>query len=191
MPAASALLRRPKHGRHSSYALPDAMPTASAREVHAVPELPPASWQPDPENPNQLRWWDGLRWAAATTSLAQHPAVPAPAWPVVQSAQTTRKPARKGWRMVAFILGALIVGGILARVSSVAITLALLAILAVAIFAFAGRPLRFFGMRTRRSGFAGLGIAALILTGGGIATAGTSAVDAPMASTPQLFADTS
>lgn len=52
--------------------------------------LPPADWHPDPEDPGQLRYWDGTRW---TEHVAPNPNAPAP---VSASTPTTLTPPA-GW----------------------------------------------------------------------------------------------
>lgn len=132
--------------------------------------LPPASWHPDPQNPHQLRWWDGHRWtdatspspAAAVTSQMSHPA------PAAASVASKR---RSGWRTAGIIIGALVVGGVLARVSPIAILLVATAMVGIALYVMAARPLPALGLRSRMSGVVALGMAALLVTGGGIASA--------------------
>lgn len=146
--------------------------------------LPPASWHPDPENPHQLRWWDGHRWtdatspspaAAATTQMAP----PAPPASVVTKRKT-------GWRTAGIIVGALVVGGVLARLSPIAILLVATVMVGVALYVMAARPLPALGLRSRMSGVVALGMAALLVTGGGIASANSGGT--PTASEPQNFA---
>ncbi|WP_382306656.1 G5 domain-containing protein [Herbiconiux sp. UC225_62] len=36
--------------------------------------LPPAGWYPDPNDPNEKRWWDGTRWAETASGIGQTPA---------------------------------------------------------------------------------------------------------------------
>ncbi len=147
--------------------------------------LPPASWHPDPQNPHQLRWWDGYRWtdatspspAAAVTSQMSHPA-PAPA--------SVASKRRSGWRTAGIIIGALVVGGVLARVSPIAILLVATAMVGIALYVMAARPLPALGLRSRMSGVVALGMAALLVTGGGIASANGGGT--PTASEPQNFA---
>ncbi|MFF2773071.1 DUF2510 domain-containing protein, partial [Streptomyces bacillaris] len=41
------------------------------------PSLPPAGWYPNPENPSELRWWDGAAWSARTAEPGTVVAAPA------------------------------------------------------------------------------------------------------------------
>lgn len=145
---------------------------------------PSPAWFPDPENPNQLRWWDGARWTPATAPL---PAA-SPSIPPVPSTAPGKK--RTGWRTAGIIVGALVVGGILARLSPVAIVLVSLAVAVIAFVVMIARPLPALGLRTRRSGFAALGVAALLVMGGGVASANTTPNDSPTASRPNTLVDT-
>lgn len=36
---------------------------AEKRKAQAAPELPPAGWFRDPDDPNGERWWDGVEWS--------------------------------------------------------------------------------------------------------------------------------
>lgn len=46
----------------------------SAKQIKETTSTPPpASWQVNPENPNQLRWWDGTHWADRYKELVQTP----------------------------------------------------------------------------------------------------------------------
>ena len=147
---------------------------------------PPAAWHPDPENPNQLRWWDGHRWTAATapspaavaTSQRHQPVAPA-------EPDAARR--RSGWRIAGVVAASLVVGGVLARFAPVVLIFAIVAAVIVALFVLLVRPAPALGLRSRPSGFVALGVAALLLTGGGIASASTGA-STPTASEPQTFA---
>jgi len=48
----------------------------------------PAGWYPDPEGPQNLRYWDGRNWTSRTAPAAGHPTTPAsqPAWAPANSA---------------------------------------------------------------------------------------------------------
>lgn len=102
---------------------------------------------------------------------------------MAKAARTTRK---SGWRTGGVIIGALVVGGLLARWSPVAIVLAAIAAFGIALFVLFARPMPALGLRSRASGFAAVGVAALLVTGGGIASANSGS--APTASEPQSFA---
>lgn len=151
---------------------------------------PPAAWHPDPEDPHQLRWWDGHRWtdavapspAKAATTQTAVTAPPASA-PASASASAKRK---VGWRNAGIIVAALVVGGVLARLSPIAILLVAMAVVGVALYVMIARPLPALGLRTRMSGVVALGMAALLVTGGGIASANSGST--PTASEPQSFA---
>lgn len=147
--------------------------------------LPPASWHPDPENPNQLRWWDGHRWTDATSPspAAAVTTQMAPPAPPAASVATKR---RSGWRTAGIIVGALVVGGVLARLSPIAILLVATVMVGVALYVMVARPLPALGLRSRMSGVVALGLAALLVTGGGIASANSGGT--PTASEPQNFA---
>lgn len=139
--------------------------------------LPPASWQPDPQTPNQLRWWDGAQWTAAVAPLPATPSSPA----------TAPKKRGNGWRIAWIVIGSLVVGGLLARWSPVAVLLAAVVITGIALFVMTSRPLPALGLRSRTSGGAALGVAALLVLGAGVASANTSTPVTPTASVPQAL----
>lgn len=156
--------------------------------------LPPASWQPDPHDPMQLRWWDGAQW---TSAVAPVPAPPGDA-PLAGALepQTAAAPKKRGraWRITGIVVGALVVGGILARISPIAILLTALIVAGIALFVMISRPLPALGLRSRTSGGAALGVAALLVLGGGMASANstpvspTASVAQPLASAPSASA---
>lgn len=88
---------------------------------------------------------------------------------------------RNVWLLVGTILGTMVLGGMLARWSPVAIVLAFLVLTGAALFVVMARPLPLVGLHSRRSGFVALGLAVLLLTGGGVAGAATRTADAPTA----------
>lgn len=137
-----------------------------------MPQLPPAAWHLDPENANQLRWWDGSQWTSATSPLNQA----AVSQPI--AAPSKRK---KAWLVVAFIVGALLIGGVLAKWSPVIAVLVVLAVAGLAIVAIAGRPMPRLGLGSRRAGFAALGTAAMLVLGAGISSASVNEPTAPAA----------
>lgn len=147
--------------------------------------LPPASWHPDPENPHQLRWWDGHRWTDATSPSPAAAVTTQMAPPAPPSAPVATK-RKTGWRTTGIIVGALVVGGVLARLSPIAILLVATAMVGVALYVMVARPLPALGLRSRMSGVVALGMAALLVTGGGIASANSGGT--PTASEPQNFA---
>ena len=146
---------------------------------------PPAAWHPDPENPHQLRWWDGHRWTHATSPSPAAAATTQMAPPAPSAAATPAK-RRTGWRNAGIIVGALVVGGVLARLSPIAILLVATAVVGIALYVMIARPLPALGLRSRMSGVVALGMAALLVTGGGIASANSGG--APTASEPRPFA---
>lgn len=100
--------------------------------------------------------------------------------------QGAKKKSRRGWLVLAVIIGVLILGGILARVALPLLVIAVLLIAGLGLFTlFKGAAPRL-GMRSRKSGFAALGAAALLFLGGGVAGAATSAPSQP----PAAFVDT-
>lgn len=130
---------------------------------------PPAAWLQDPEDPRQLRWWDGVRWTGATAP-SPSAAVTTQFAPASVPAATPQK-RRTGWRTAGIIVGALVVGGVLARLSPIAILLVATAVVGLALYVMISRPLPALGLRSRMSGVTALGLAALLVTGGGIASA--------------------
>lgn len=65
--------------------------------------------------------------------------------------------------------------------------LAAVAVIGIAVFVLFSRPVPALGLRSRASGLVALGVAALLVTGGGIASANTGSNDRPTASEPQSF----
>ncbi|BDZ44795.1 DUF2510 domain-containing protein [Naasia aerilata] len=74
----------------------------------STPDSPPAGWYADPENPRQLRWWDGRVWtehlsaiqapgAAATTSAASTTSATT-GTPDAGAAQQLSAPAGTDWK---------------------------------------------------------------------------------------------
>ena len=100
--------------------------------------------------------------------------------------QGAKKKSRRGWLVLAVIIGVLILGGILARVALPLLVIAVLLSAGLGLFTlFKGAAPRL-GMRSRKSGFTALGAAALLFLGGGVAGAATSAPSQP----PAAFVDT-
>ncbi len=110
-----------------------------------------------------------------------------PIQPVSPAAPPAPTKRRTGWRTAAIIVGTLVVGGVLARLSPVAIVLAAFAVAVVALFVLLARPVPALGLRSRASGVVALGVAALLVTGGGIASANSGHTDSPTASKPQTL----
>ncbi|WP_417512353.1 G5 domain-containing protein [Microbacterium sp.] len=137
-----------------------------------MPELPLASWHLDPENPNQFRWWDGTQWTNITAPLNQATA----SEPITSHAKR-----KKAWLVVAFIVGALLIGAVLAKWSPVIAILAVLAVVGLAIVAIAGRPMPRLGLGSRRAGFTALGTAAMLVLGAGISSASVNEPTSPAA----------
>lgn len=87
----------------------------------------------------------------------------------------------RGWVVTGAILGTLILGGMLARWSSVVFALALITTGVVALYVIIARPLPQVGLRSKRSGFAAFGLAALLATGGGATVAASTSEEPPTA----------
>lgn len=92
-----------------------------------------------------------------------------------------------GWLIAAVLIAPVILGTLLARWSPVAIVLALVAVIGIGLFVLIARPLPAVGLRTRASGFVALGLAALLATGGGVASASSTRSDDVTASTPHTL----
>jgi hypothetical protein len=60
---------------------------------------PPASWYPDPTNPNQQRYWDGAQWTEHTQPAAQAHGGFAP--PVVGAVSTQKPDTYLVWAILA------------------------------------------------------------------------------------------
>lgn len=80
---------------------------------------PPANWYPDPQQPAQLRYWDGVQW----TSHVAPGQTPAPAYgsPAASSTAPTPKQRMSGGAIAAIVVGCvaggLIILGILAAIA--------------------------------------------------------------------------
>ena len=127
---------------------------------------PPPSWYPDPQDSTLLRWWDGTAWTAQT----------APASTAANSLPATVRtpPRRYPWWVIALVLvGVILLGGLLARVTPVLLALAVLGAIALAVYVFirGGAPRLF--LRSRTSGLLALGAALLLMIGGGAANGAT------------------
>ncbi|HEV2360979.1 MAG TPA: DUF2510 domain-containing protein [Acidimicrobiales bacterium] len=76
-------------------------PETPVQETPAALQAPqaPAAWYPNPENPAELRWWDGKQWTAHTHPIAQRKPAgvrvldpqPAAASPAVNAVADERK----------------------------------------------------------------------------------------------------
>lgn len=99
---------------------------------------------------------------------------PAPAAP---------KESRGGWIVLAVIVGVIIVGGVLGRLALPMLFLLVLVTAGLGLFTIIKGATPRVGMRSRRSGFVALGTAALLVLGGGAASATSQNVtQAPTAS---------
>jgi hypothetical protein len=86
-------------------------------------------------------------------------------------ASRTPKKSRRGWVVLAVIFGVMIVGGILGRVASPVLVIAVLLAAGLGIFTIVKGAAPRVGMTSRKSGFLALGTAALLVLGGGAANA--------------------
>lgn len=107
----------------------------------------------------------------------------------MSSRRSTPKKRGSGWLVAATLIVPVIIGGVLARWSPVAIVLAIVAAVGLGLFVLIARPLPAVGLRTRTSGLVALGLAALLATGGGVASASSTRTDDVTASTPRTLAD--
>lgn len=109
----------------------------------------------------------------------------------MMSRRSAPKKRGSGWLIAAVLIAPIVVGSLLARWSPVAIVLAIVVIVGIGLFVLIARPLPAVGLRTRASGFVALGLAALLTTGGGVASASSTRTDDVTASTPQTLVGTS
>jgi resuscitation-promoting factor RpfB len=146
-------------------------------------DAPPPSWYPDPQDSALLLWWDGAAWTAQT----------APANATADPATAKTPPRRHPWWVIALVLvGVILFGGVLARVTPVLLALAVLGAIGLAVYVFirGGAPRLF--LRSRTSGLLALGAALLLMIGGGAANGATQPATETAAvsttETPHAFA---
>ena len=73
-------------------------------------QLPPAGWNPDPEDPSQLRYWDGAAWTEHRHPNPRHDDQTAP---ISSAAATSAQPVRPWYKKKRFVLPAAGVGLVL------------------------------------------------------------------------------
>lgn len=98
-------------------------------------------------------------------------------------ARNSAKPKKRNrvWLVLAIIVGLLITGGVLGRAVLPVLIVAVLAIFGLGIFALIKGAIPSIGMRSRKSGFAALGTAVLLLVGGAASAAPGTTTDTPSA----------
>ena len=70
----------------------------------------PAGWQPDPQNPGQLRYWDGTQWTEHRAPASQPPAAPQTGTPLTPNPKPPTSGSRRNlWLALGGV--ALLVGG--------------------------------------------------------------------------------
>jgi hypothetical protein len=126
------------------------------RKTATMPETP-QGWYPDPHQPAQQRWWDGVRWTQHTAPLGQTPAI------------AVEPPAKsKTLRTVLIVGGVILAITLLTRSLGVILMLAGLFLFFVAIYGIVRGSVKLFRVRSRGAGWAALGIAfALMFVGSG------------------------
>ncbi|WP_295034380.1 G5 domain-containing protein [uncultured Microbacterium sp.] len=152
-----------------------------------MPDSSPApAWYPDPENSAQLRWWNGTTWTADTTPVPAG-SVPPPA-PGAARGASRRRP---WWVTALVVLGVIMLGGVLARITPALWLLVILAVLGLAVYVFIRGGAPRLSLRSRASGLLALGAAALLLIGGGAANGATRpamvTADVTSSATPRSF----
>lgn len=99
-----------------------------------------------------------------------------------RTARSTPKKRRSAWLLIAVIVGVLTAGGVLGRAGVSVLAIAVLLVFAIAVLALVKGAIPLLGMRSRKSGFAALGTAVLLLVGGAATAAPASdSFDAPSA----------
>ena len=139
------------------------------------PITPPPAWYPDPENSSLLRWWDGVDWTAHTAPTSS-PSVPAPL------PATTNGTRRYPWWVITLVLvGVVLLGGVLTRVTPLLLAVAVLGAIGVAVYVFVRGGAPRLNLRSRASGLLALGVALLLMVGSGAASAATGPTSGPSA----------
>lgn len=78
--------------------------------VHGQGQAPQAGWYPDPRDPRSLRFWNGVQWTERTAPMVP-PATSSVPYVPGRGSNTT------AWVVVAAVIGALLVVGILAAIA--------------------------------------------------------------------------
>ncbi|WP_251053534.1 G5 domain-containing protein [Microbacterium sp. ISL-59] len=136
-----------------------------------MPETP-QGWYPDPHQPAQQRWWDGVQWTTHTAPLGQAPAAAVAATP------TEAKSSRM---KVIIIVGAVILAvTLLTRSFGVIVMFAGLFLFFIAIYALVRGSAQLFRVRSRGAAWAALGIAFVLMF---IGTGANAALGGPGSNT--------
>lgn len=103
-------------------------------------------------------------------------------------ASEVQKKSRRGWVVLAVIVGIVVLGGVLGRVATPLLVIAAILAAGLGLFTVIKGTTPKLGMRSRKAGFAALGTAALLVLGGGVANADPAATTPPPSAALQILA---